>query len=106
MAKAEPASDARVLVGVDISRNRHEVLIAVPGKLRRRRIAILNKAEGFQRLIDVVQEFGLVGSVSLRGVRRRFGAVEVMKGVDMTEAERELMSSSAPRAVGRRRRSG
>ena len=32
MAWTETTSDARVLVGVDISRRRHEVLIAAPGK--------------------------------------------------------------------------
>lgn len=36
MAKVEHTSDARVLVGIDISKHRHEVLIAVPGKTRRR----------------------------------------------------------------------
>ncbi len=40
MAKVEHTSDARVLVGIDISRHRHEVLIAVPGKTRRRRMTI------------------------------------------------------------------
>lgn len=36
MAKVEHTSDARVLVGIDISKHRHEILIAVPGKMRRR----------------------------------------------------------------------
>jgi hypothetical protein len=30
MAKVEHTSNARVLVGIDISKHRHEVLIAVP----------------------------------------------------------------------------
>ena len=30
MAQTETAPDARVLVGVDIAKHRHEVLIAVP----------------------------------------------------------------------------
>lgn len=34
MAKVEHTSDARVLVGIDISKHRHEILIAVPGKDR------------------------------------------------------------------------
>jgi len=42
MAKFEHTSDARVLVGIDISKHRHEVLIAVPGKARRRRMTITN----------------------------------------------------------------
>lgn len=45
MAKVEHTSDARVLVGIDISKHRHEVLIAVPGKARRRRpVTVLNAA--------------------------------------------------------------
>lgn len=32
MANVENTPDARVLVGVDISKHRHEVLIAAPGK--------------------------------------------------------------------------
>ena len=36
MAWTETTPNARVLVGVDISKHRREVLIAVPGKQRRR----------------------------------------------------------------------
>lgn len=46
MAKVEHASDARVLVGIDISKHRHEVLIAVPGKTRRRP---MTEADRFHR---------------------------------------------------------
>ncbi len=59
MAKVEHTSDARVLVGIDISRHRHEVLIAVPGKTRRRRMTITNSLEDFQRLIALLQEYAL-----------------------------------------------
>ncbi|SOC21819.1 hypothetical protein SAMN05877831_12512 [Rhodobacter maris] len=31
MTKVEHTSDARVLVGIDISKTRHEVLIKIPG---------------------------------------------------------------------------
>ena len=59
MTKIDYTPDARVLVGIDISKNRHEVLIAAPGKARRRRMTVQNKSEDFQRLIDVLREFGL-----------------------------------------------
>ena len=39
-----------VLVAIDISKQRHEVLIEVPGKKRRRRMAIMNTLEDFHRL--------------------------------------------------------
>lgn len=57
MAKAEHTSDARVMVGIDTSKNRHEVMIAVPGKARRRRMTVLNTADDYRRLIDVLRGF-------------------------------------------------
>jgi hypothetical protein len=39
-----------VLVAIDISKHRHEVLIGVPGKKRHRRMTIMNTLEDFQRL--------------------------------------------------------
>ena len=44
MTKIEHTEDARVLVGIDISKHRHEVLIATPGKQRRRKLTITNTA--------------------------------------------------------------
>jgi hypothetical protein len=38
-------------VAIDIAKARHEVLIAIPGKKRRRRVIILNKLDDFKRLI-------------------------------------------------------
>jgi hypothetical protein len=59
MAKAKHTTDARILVGIDISKNRHEVLIDVPGKTRRRRMTVLNTADDYQRLIAVLRGFEL-----------------------------------------------
>lgn len=59
MAKVEHTSDARVLVGIDISKHRHEVLIAVPGKTRRRRLTITNNTDDFMRLIAILREHGM-----------------------------------------------
>jgi transposase len=58
MTKAKTTTDTRLLVGIDISKNRHEVLIGVPGKARRRRMTVLNTADDYQRLIDVLRGFG------------------------------------------------
>ncbi|SFQ73732.1 hypothetical protein SAMN05421764_1141, partial [Donghicola eburneus] len=44
------STTATVFVAIDISKHRHEVLIGVPGKKRRRRMTILNTLEDFQRL--------------------------------------------------------
>jgi len=55
MAKIDYTSDARVLAGIDIAKHRHEVLIAVPGKTRRRRMTITNSTEDFVRLIAILR---------------------------------------------------
>jgi len=59
MTKVEHTSDARVLVGIDISKHRHVVLIAIPGKTRRRRLTITNSTDDFARLITILREYGL-----------------------------------------------
>jgi transposase len=53
------STDTRVLVGIDISKNRDEVLIAVPGKTRRRRMTMLDTADDDQHLIEIMRSFGL-----------------------------------------------
>ena len=58
MAKIDYTPDARVLVGIDISKHRHEVLIAAPGKTRRRRMTITNTTDDFMRLIAILREYG------------------------------------------------
>jgi transposase len=52
------AQDAPVLVAIDIAKARHEVLIAIPGKKRRRRLTVLNQMEDFQRLITSLARYG------------------------------------------------
>lgn len=48
---------ANVLVAIDISKARHEVLIAIPGKKRRRRLTILNTLDDFNRLIGILRDY-------------------------------------------------
>lgn len=50
-------SDA-VLVGIDISKHRHEVLIEAPGPARRRRLTILNTKADFNRLVETLRAYG------------------------------------------------
>ena len=52
IAQSEPA-----LVAIDISKARHEVLTAVPGKKRRRRLTVLNKLDDFNRLIATLSDY-------------------------------------------------
>lgn len=57
VAKTIPVSP--LLVAIDISKHRHEVLIQVPGKARRRRLAIQNNLEDFERLVAVLHQYDL-----------------------------------------------
>ena len=45
-------------MAIDIAKARHEVLIAIPGKKRRRRLTVLNQMEDFQRLITSLARYG------------------------------------------------
>jgi len=42
--------DPAIRVAIDISKHRHDILIAIPGKQRRQRMTIRNKKEDFERL--------------------------------------------------------
>lgn len=48
-----------VLVAIDISKHRHETLIGIPGKMRHRRLTIMNMLEDFQRLSDILASYDL-----------------------------------------------
>ena len=58
-------------MAIDISKYRHEVLIAEPGKKRRRRLTIQNKREDFDRLIALLMGYG-------RSFRIGFEATDVL----------------------------
>jgi transposase len=58
MTDTNIAQTKRVLVAIDISKARHEVLVAVPGKKRRRRLTVLNQLEDFNRLIAMLSDYG------------------------------------------------
>ena len=53
------AQDAPVLVAIDIdiAKARHEVLIAIPDKKRRRRLTVLNELADFNRLVTALKEY-------------------------------------------------
>jgi hypothetical protein len=48
-----------LLVAIDISKHRHEVLIGAPGKTRRRRMTITNTLDDFGRLVATLSGYGL-----------------------------------------------
>ena len=49
MTETSIAQNAPILVAIDIAKTRHEVLIAIPDKKRRRRLTVLNQLEDFKR---------------------------------------------------------
>jgi hypothetical protein len=59
-------SDA-VLVGIDIAKHRHEVLIEAPGRTRRRRLTILNAKDDFERLVATLRGAGCPVRVAFEG---------------------------------------
>ena len=59
MTAHHPTRSDVVLVGVDIAKHRHEVLIAAPGKARRRRLTVPNTRAEFDRLVALLAEYDL-----------------------------------------------
>ena len=57
MTETNIAQTEPVLVAIDISKARHEVLIAVPDKKRRRRLTVLNQLDDFNRLTAALAEY-------------------------------------------------
>ena len=57
---ATDTTGSTLLVAIDISKHRHEVLICVPGKKRRRRLTITNTLDDFRRF-EVVPKNWTVG---------------------------------------------
>ena len=54
---------ATLLVAIDISKHRQEVLIGVPGKKRRRRLTIANIMDDFRRLSAALASYGLLSRI-------------------------------------------
>lgn len=50
MTFSHSTRDEVVRVAIDISKQRHDILIAIPGKKRRQRMTIRNNKEDFERL--------------------------------------------------------
>ena len=75
---ATDTTASTLLVAIDISKHRHEVLIGVPGKKRRRRLTVMNTLEDFKRLSTVLASYGLPVRIGFEATgnyhRKRLGA--------------------------------
>ncbi len=60
---------ATLLVAIDISKHRHEVLIGIPGKKRRRRMTITNTLEDFRRLSAALSSYSLPVRIGFEATR-------------------------------------
>ena len=60
MTETSIAQTAPILVAIDIAKARHEVLITIPGKKRRRRLTVLNRLNDFRCLISLLAIYGLL----------------------------------------------
>lgn len=57
MIECNITASTPLLVAIDISKGRHEVLIEVPDKKRCRRVSVLNTLDEFERLIKLLRSF-------------------------------------------------
>ncbi len=57
MTASDVSSSAPLLAAIDISKDRHEVLIETPDKKRRRRVSVLNNLDEFNRLINLLRSY-------------------------------------------------
>lgn len=58
MTLKDPTPPESVLVAIDISKQRNDVLIEVPGNRRRRRLVVLNTRAEHDRFIETIQSLG------------------------------------------------
>lgn len=57
MTDCDIAAFTPVLAAIDVSKERHEVLIEAPDKKRRRRVSVLNNLDEFDRLIGLLRSY-------------------------------------------------
>lgn len=58
MTRQEPTPPNAVLVAIDVSKLRNDILIEFPGKMRRRRLVVPNTKAEHDRLVDLLHSFG------------------------------------------------
>ena len=59
MTKTHHKTGKPVLVAIDIAEHRNEVLIAVPGRRRRKRLTVRNEREDINRFVETLSAFGM-----------------------------------------------
>ena len=59
MTKTHHKTGQPVLIAIDIAKHRNEVLIAVPGRRRRKRLTVRNVREDIDRFVETLTAFGV-----------------------------------------------
>ena len=93
MTNTSIAQTESVLVAIDIAKSRHEVLMAIPGRKRRRRLTVLNRLEDFDRLIAALLEYNHPVRVAFEATGNYHRALAYRLGVAGFEVK--LVSSVA-----------
>jgi transposase len=57
MTLANDMPDRAVLVAIDVAKHRNEILIEMPGRVRRRRLTVLNTRADHDRLVDALESY-------------------------------------------------
>ncbi len=100
MTEIEDAPGARVLVGIDISQHRHEVLIAAPCKQRRRKMTLTNAKADFDRLVTVLLGYGLPVRIGFEATGNYHRALVYHLSCRGVRAQAHLLGRTGPDAGG------
>lgn len=84
---------APLLVAIDISKSRHEILISIPDKKRPRRLTVLNQLEDFKRLIAILADYARPVRVAFEATGNYHRALAYQLGIAGFEVK--LISSVA-----------
>ena len=84
---------APLLVAIDISKSRHEILISIPDKKRPRRLTVLNQLEDFKRLIAILADYARPVRVAFEATGDYYRALAYQLGIAGFEVK--LISSVA-----------
>jgi len=80
MTEYNVTASTPVLVAIDISKGRHEVLIEVPDKKHRRQVSVLNTPDEFERLINLLRGFQRPVRVAFKATGNYHRALAIQLG--------------------------
>ena len=91
MTNREPTPADAVLVAIDISKLRNDVLIEVPGTVRRKRVTVVNSRAEHDRFVELLS--------SLSHVRRRWPDTRFRRRVSIPRRIQPLIDAALKRRL-------